>query len=324
LPDDSGVGDGRPELMVISQAFLHQAFFYAGEDEFLAGTLPFVREGVRAGEAVLVLTSDDKARLLEAELADDAGRVEFADMSRVGRNPARLLPLWRKFVDDHTAEGRPVRGIGEPAWHGRTAAELTECVRHESLLNLAFADTPAWRLLCPYDAQGLDDRVLREAELTHPRIADDGGHHVSEAFDPEAAEHPFDGALPDPPARADELRFTSDRIRTVRGFVSTLARDAHLDPNRTADLAVAVNELATNSVRHAGGEGVVRAWRDGPELLCEVEDTGRIEDPFAGRVEPTLDRHDGRGLWLVNQVCDLVQIRSLAGKTAVRVHMRLS
>lgn len=304
-----------------SQVFLHEAFFYVGEDEFLAGTVPFIRDGVRAGEAVLVLTSDDKARLLEVELADDSAGVEFADMSRVGLNPARLIPVWRKFVDDNAADGRAARGVGEPAWDGRTAAELAECGRHESLLNLAFAGAPAWRLLCPYDAQRLDDEVLREAEITHPQIAANGGHHESEAYDPEAAENPFEGALPEPPARADELRFTSDRIGAVRSFISAAASNAGLDPGRRDDLAVAVNELATNSIRHAGGEGVVRAWREGPELLCEVQDTGRIEDPLAGRVRPTLDRHDGRGLWLVNQVCDLVQIRSLAGRTAVRVHM---
>jgi hypothetical protein len=32
----------------------------------------------------------------------------------------------------------------------------------------------------------------------------------------------------------------------------------------------------------------------------------------------------GRGLWIANQLCDLVQIRSSAAGTVVRMQMRLS
>jgi anti-sigma regulatory factor (Ser/Thr protein kinase) len=86
---------------------------------------------------------------------------------------------------------------------------------------------------------------------------------------------------------------------------------------------LAVNELASNSIRHAGGEGRIRCWREPDRIVCEVRDSGRIEDPLAGRGLPSDDLACGRGLWLVNQLCDLVQLRSLASGVAVRLHMRL-
>ena len=305
-------------------AFRHEAFFYAGEDEFLAGTLQFTRDALAADEPVLVAVREDKIRMLRSELGRDSERVEFVDMAEVGENPARLIPVWREFVDRHAGRGSMVRGIGEPAWPGRTDAELAECRRHESLLNVAFAGAPAWWLLCPYDAEGLGEEILMEAKLTHPQIAEHGTVHDSPAYDPQAAERPFEGALPESPDGAKELRFTGDRVAAVRHFVSAFADHAGLASDRVADLALAVNELATNSTRHADGNGIVRVWRENGTLLCEVEDAGRIEDPLAGRQRPAPDPGDGRGLWFVNQVCDLVQIRSLAGRTAVRLHIRLA
>src|SRR5436190_16073394 len=141
------------------EPFRHEAFLYAGEDEFLGGTLPFIREGVENDEPVLVVVSADKIELLRGALSlnGDGRKVLFADMEEVGRNPGRIIPAWRDFVEDRPDSSRPIRGIGEPIHPGRTATELVECHRHESLLNLAFADTPGFWLMCPYDTSALDE-----------------------------------------------------------------------------------------------------------------------------------------------------------------------
>ena len=88
------------------------------------------------------MVGTEKIAALRDELGDRATEVRFADMLDVGANPARIIPAWRAFVDEHGGEGRPVRGIGEPIWAGRSADEMTECERHEALLNLAFVDAP--------------------------------------------------------------------------------------------------------------------------------------------------------------------------------------
>jgi anti-sigma regulatory factor (Ser/Thr protein kinase) len=90
--------------------------------------------------------------------------------------------------------------------------------------------------------------------------------------------------------------------------------------SRVEDLTMAVNELAANSIDHGGGGGVLRWWIEPGALLCEVQDAGRIADPLVGRRTPRLDQPRGRGVWMVHQLCDLVQIRSSAAGTVVRVH----
>ena len=86
---------------------------------------------------------------------------------------------------------------------------------------------------------------------------------------------------------------------------------------------LAVDELATNSLRYVGG-ATVRSWVDDGTLLFEVEDTGHIADPLAGRELPHARALGGRGLYLVNQLCDLVQLRSSPGRSVVRLHVYLS
>src|SRR6185312_7318069 len=115
----------------------HEAFFYADPDGFLAGTVPFVREGLEAGEAVLAALPRRNRELLRGELGFDAGRVRFAAMEELGRNPARIISGWHDFLAADRGPGRGVRGIGEPLWEDRSAAEVEECRRHEALLNVA-------------------------------------------------------------------------------------------------------------------------------------------------------------------------------------------
>jgi anti-sigma regulatory factor (Ser/Thr protein kinase) len=123
---------------------------------------------------------------------------------------------------------------------------------------------------------------------------------------------------------AVEMRFGARELGSVRRLVSSYAEGCSLGEARMRNLVLAVNELATNSVRHGGGTGTLRMWREVDALVCEVEDAGHIADPLAGRVPPTPDQPSGRGLWVVNRLADLVEMRSGPNGTVVRVHMRLS
>ncbi|HEX2086000.1 MAG TPA: sensor histidine kinase [Solirubrobacteraceae bacterium] len=302
--------------------FRHEALFYAGTDDFVAQAVPFIRGGVAAGEPVLVAVGADRIARLREELDGDAEHVRFADMAELGANPGRIIPAWRDFVgDDDTA--RPVRGIGEPIWPGRDGAELAECHRHEALLNLAFAGTPAFWLVCPYDTEALADDVLAEAQRTHPLLVEGGAQRPSEGYAGlDAIAAPFADPLPDPPHPVEEVPFGEQDLGAVRAIVAGAARDAGLPRTRAEEAVVAVHELASNSVRHGGGRGVLRAWQQDGALVCEVRDRGRIEDPLVGRRRPEPRDDGGYGVWLVNQLCDLVQVRSFADRGVVRVHVR--
>jgi anti-sigma regulatory factor (Ser/Thr protein kinase) len=303
-------------------SFSHEALLYAGESSFLAGTVPFIREGLAAEEPVMVAVSAARIDALRDTLADDADGVRFVDMAVLGSNPARIIPGWREFLTERP-NGRAIRGIGEPIWAGRSAAELVECQRHESLLNLAFAGTPAFRLLCPYDTDALEPEVVHEALCSHPVVTD--GPVLRESGDYrglDAIAAPFGAPLPEPPSRPWRLPFHAQTLAPLRELVLRRAADAGLEPSRAQDLVLAVNEIAANSVRHGGGEGLVRMWVEDDALVCEIADGGHIGGPLVGRVRPVPGQSGGWGMWLVNQLCELVQVRTLGDGSVVRLHVR--
>jgi anti-sigma regulatory factor (Ser/Thr protein kinase) len=307
------------------EEFQHEALLYAGIDEFLGATVPFVAEGVAAGEPVLVAVPEPRLSALRDAVGDVGRHVAFADMARIGANPAHIIPVWRDFLDRHGRGTRPVRGIGEPIWAARGPDELVECQRHEALLNVAFADSGGWRLLCPYDTTALDPAVVDEARRSHPILSHAGTRQANDRCrDLDAMGRPFDAPLPPPPATAGRVEFVAITLPSVRRFVVRLAAGAGLLPPRLDDLTLSVHEMAANSVRHGGGSGVVRGWADDERVVFEVADRGHVVDPLAGRTKPDLDGVHGRGLWMAHQLCDLVQLRTFAEGTVVRLHMRVN
>lgn len=298
------------------EQFSHEALFYRGIEDMVATVGPFVREGVDLGEPVLVAMLPDRTRALREGLGAAAREVTFLDMEEAGRNPARIIPAWRHFLDS-VPDDRTVRGVGEPVWAGRRDVEIDECHLHESLLNVAFDDGPAWRLLCPYDADALSDTVVRDAIRTHPvvwgerRDVQYAGHaHARSAF-----------AEPLPPSQfdADEITFTGADLSGLRGIVLRVGLQSGIGRDAAEDITLAAHELATNSVLHAGGGGSLSAWTQPDAFVVEVRDSGRIENPLVGREQGFALAEGGRGIWMANRLCDLVQIRSTSQGTVVRL-----
>jgi MEDS: MEthanogen/methylotroph, DcmR Sensory domain/Histidine kinase-like ATPase domain len=255
--------------------FRHDALLYSGQQELVRGAASFVRDGLSRGEPVLVTLRPEATDRLRQALDGASRDVHFLDMAQVGRNPARLIPAWRDFVDGYGGDS-PVRGVGEPVWAGRSAAELVECRHHEALLNLAFGDGPPWWLLCPYDVSALPPAVVRDARSTHPGVLADGRH--ARSTDYRAVGEPLSPSrapLPEPPMRLRRLSFSDgSAIASVRQLVRHAAEVAGLGAVQIEELVLAVDEVAANSLRHGGGAGVLRVWADGRSLVCEVSDSG--------------------------------------------------
>ncbi len=271
----------------MSQGFRHEAFFYPDVQGFLDGTLPFVEAGLDRGEPVMVAVDEPKTERLRAALGTRADGVEFVDMGLVGRNPARIIPVWRRFLTEHSGEG-PARGVGEPVWPGRSSQELEECDHHESLLNFAFGDADDFRLLCPYDTRNLSAEVLGAARRNHPWIADDDDGERSGSYEaPGEGALPFAGSLPAPAGEVEQLEFDRQKLSAVRRFVELAAASAGINGTRRSDIVLAASELAANSVVHGGGSGRARVWREPDAFLFEVADHGVIDDALVGRRVPT-------------------------------------
>ena len=300
----------QPEGGVLS----HAAFCYGGQAEYATAIVAFIQAGLAAGEPVLVAVPGVKARVIRDRLDDGPGEVVFTDMTELGRNPARIVPEVRGFADKHP--GQRVRFVGESVWPGRSAAEICEAARHEALTSLAFAHTPI-TILCPYDASGLAGSILAGARRTHqePTASGATGQTWRDNLPPEC-----DGPLDPPPAEAEVFRYNTD-LAAVRRLVAGHARRAGLTGERTIDLVLAVNEIAANTISHTTGSGALQIWHTPEEIVCQLHDQGEITDPLAGRVRHGPDDR-GHGLWLVNQVCDLVELRTGPAGTTVRMHMR--
>jgi anti-sigma regulatory factor (Ser/Thr protein kinase) len=308
-------------MMSRTAQFRHEAFLYADGAEFLRGTTAFIRDAVAADEPILVALDAPKLGSVRSALGASADKVQFADMGTIGHNPARIIPAWRSFVDRHGAGGRPLRGIGEPIWPGRSPEQLVECRHHESLLNLAFADTLGFWLLCPYDTTGLAPTVVDGARWTHPFIDRHGHTDPSDRYPGSGPDGLFDEPLRAPPQDATRYDFDLTDLAGVRHLAAKEAHAAGFGA-RARDVELIVGELTTNSVRHGRGDHTLHIWREAGALLVDVHDDGLVTDPLVGRHEPVGRQLGGRGLWIVNQVVDLLQIRSTPELgTTVRAHI---
>ncbi|WP_267002351.1 sensor histidine kinase [Streptomyces sp. NBC_00354] len=301
-------------------AFVHPALFYQGQEEYLAGVGGFVRAALAADEPVLVAVPGPQLDALRESLDAGTAEVTWTDMTQLGRNPGRILAALQEFVDRHA--GRPARIVGEPIWPGRSEAEMLEATRHEALINTAFAGRQA-TILCPYDVLGLSASVVSDARRTHPTLIEKGEDLLS----PDYADAPSvcadcDHPLPEPDGGAPWLEYAHGELGTVRDHTEAWARRTALSAARRGDLILAVSEAAANSLSHGGGRGSLRLWSTGAGIVADVRDSGRLADPLAGRRRPSLASvNGGRGLWMIHQLCDLVEIRASDSGFTLRLHM---
>jgi anti-sigma regulatory factor (Ser/Thr protein kinase) len=298
----------------------HLALFYGNPDEFVFGTSEFVQAGLASNERVLVAVPGAKIEAMRSRLDGDPEQVEFWDMNQLGRNPGRIIPAVRHWVD--RGGGRRCRFIGEPIWPGRSADEVVEATRHEALINLAFSDS-AVTILCPYDTSGLDRAVLADAERTHPQLIRRGECRSSGRYtDPlelwRARDWPLTAA-----ALTRARHAVGFEPAETREFAASKLREAGLSEDRLQDVVLAVDEAATNALLHGRGDAELLIWREGDQMICEIADQGRLDEPLAGRRRPEPDWPSGRGVWLMNQLCDLVELRPTDGGTVVRLHVAL-
>jgi anti-sigma regulatory factor (Ser/Thr protein kinase) len=299
----------------------HDALFYTDAASYRSGCLDFVRAGLEQDEPVLVAVPQPGLGLLRSALTEaESALVRTADMAQAGRNPGRIIgTVLTAFVREHA--GQRVRIIGEPIWAGRSDDEYPACAEHEALINVALAESPAY-VLCPYDVRRLGREWLTDATRTHPTLAADGERWESPAYtDPVALAAWFDQPPEPAPPQADVLVIgPTTGPSTARRFVHDYAQATGMSEGRLCNLRTAVQELVVNTVVHAGGSGLLMVWTEGRQVVCQVQDGGRITDPLVGR-RPPAPPAVGHGLYTVHQVCDLVRVHRRRDGTLVRIHV---
>ena len=277
-----------------------------------------MEEGISAGEVTVGLLPGGMLGPLSERLGPRAAQIRLEDADTVARNPARILPLVQDLLEGSPS---PVRLVVDLGWDERSVPERAELAHHEALVNLAFADAEI-RMLCAYDEGALGPEVLRCAERTHARIT--SGGQVRESADyrasyarPSVCQKP----LSPPPITVEVLPVGPDLSR-LRHEVGSSPATASLSSSRREDFVLAIGEAATNALEYGAPPRTVRLWRETSHVVGEVTSRGRVEDPLAGRRRPDPRAIRGRGLWIINQLCDLVQLRNVGGASALRLHVR--
>jgi anti-sigma regulatory factor (Ser/Thr protein kinase) len=298
-------------------ALRHDALIYDSDSRFVDVLMPFVADGLAAGEQVCVVTRERNGKLLREAVGCSAEQVEFIDAIDWYRHPARTIAGYHRTIQAAWKAGAPgLRVVGEVEF-GATVADHAAWARYESALNATFADEPVW-IICPYDARRLPAQVVETARRTHTCEVSSGERRHSDRYlDP----GDFVAALPLPAAGTlvVDLELHGARLQVVRALVAVLARHARLSTDRTIDLQIAVGELATNALVHGRPPARFRAWRHETRLTFDITDSGTGPlDPIAGFRPPMPDAVGGVGLWLARQFTDQLEITTTARGTTAR------
>jgi anti-sigma regulatory factor (Ser/Thr protein kinase) len=300
----------------------HRALLYRGIGEFLTLTAREVHGALAAERPVLVALPTEHLTLLKDTLDREGEQVHWVDMTEAGRNPGRILPGVLTAFDDAHADSA-VFMVGEPIWPGRSAPEYDAALAHEALINLAFEDRPV-TVLCPYDVEGLSAEAVRDASRTHPEVVDRRGTRASDSYaEPVDVVAEVSGRLTEPPPHSVVLQVNRvDDLLATRHLLRTQAHLAGLSIERAERFTLAGHEAIANALRHGGGRADIGLWREGDTLVCDVRSPGGFGDLLAGRRAAAPGAESGRGLLLINEICDLVQLSATPSGATVR--MRLS
>jgi anti-sigma regulatory factor (Ser/Thr protein kinase) len=306
----------------------HGAAVVGSRRELLETALPFLEEGLRAGDLVALTCPPETVELLSRELGEKARAVESDPrMSLLGARAPDALTMCRRFLERATASGSGRLRVLSQVDFGSDPADWREGQRFESVYNRLMGDAPV-SAICLYDQRRLAPEVVASAAATHPVLVSGGTWQHNPAFqDPRV----YVPSLPVPRAPVEDADpvFSVDNAPTLAGLRHQLgAVIASLVPDREQqeDLHLAAAEIAANAFRHGTRPVSAKVWADGDLVICVISDRGTsYSDPLSGFVPahgPDLSA-GGMGLWLARKLWDHVDLLPTEQGLSVRLSTRL-
>ena len=309
--------------VVALPGLIHTALTYRTTDELVGVLTPLVGKWLSGSDRVIVSLEPGRLDALRSELGTDAEHVWWSDASRRPPHPARRLRVIHEVVEDerHLGHGH-VRFVGERSFPAGMPELVAEWERFDVVLDDALAGAPL-TVVCTFDLTTAPERALEHVGATHPMLGVDPALPSTE-YRRSADVLDVPSALPPLPPAASHLggRVSPAHARTLVRDVLGGAR-GHVSVMQAADdLTVAVTELVTNAWQ-AGARSIdVWCWRSRGEIGVQVDDDGRgLRAPLAGYRRPAAGAAGGRGLWIVRQLADLVEIAYDGRGTRVRARI---
>jgi anti-sigma regulatory factor (Ser/Thr protein kinase) len=297
----------------------HEAGFYASDAEFAALIVPFVEEGLAAGEPVIIGYGDRKAGLLRSWLSDPSA-VEFIGGENLYATPARAIATYRRLSEFHVAVGAEQVRIAGDVPHPGNGRPFEGWDRYEWAVNSVWQDLPVWGL-CLYDITTAPEAVLDVVERTHPRLVSPSGQRRASPRYQDLLAFECIPAPPDPLEVTTPMVELTDRaVADVRRAVTHIAT-GRLAVSTLTDLVLASSEAASNALLYGKPPITVRIWATKDRVLVRVHDTGPgPADPLAGLVPaPPGTSSPGLGLWVVHQLDIDVALIHAGGGFTVRL-----
>jgi anti-sigma regulatory factor (Ser/Thr protein kinase) len=280
-----------------SEQLRHGAFAYEGDDEYVARSLPFLKEGLEAGEGCIVAHNREGLAVMRDALGRDAERVSFVDVGAVYTRPARAIAAYCGTILRELRDAPSVRAVAD-LQIGPWREEWDEWVAYEAMTNLAYSHLPAW-VVCTYDVNRVPDAVMDVMASTHSEVLDDGWRASEQFEDPRELARRLT-ADPEPLPQLLSIGAGDDLVE-LRERLARALTAAEVPAATALDVLVAATEVAGNAVRHGGGIEQVRVGTAAGRFVCEVVDRGDgFDDPAAGYVVPRAG--SGSGLWIARQL----------------------
>jgi anti-sigma regulatory factor (Ser/Thr protein kinase) len=295
------------------RGFRHNALVYDSQDEYLAVAVPFLTEGVEAGEGAIVAHTKPGLAVMREAVGPAAAEVTFVDVSSAYTRPAQTLAAYHEVYAEQLRKTATLRAVADVQF-GPDPAEWDLWTGYEAVFNHSFAHLPAW-VLCSYNANGTPDQIIEGVWQTHPEVVD--GDTWTRSGDYEDPEDLLRRLTPAPTPLGDlrPIAFGRDleefRERLARELVAEGVSEA-----KALDMLLAATEVAANAIEHGGGVEAVRVGRAQGRFVCEIVDRGiGFDDPTAGYLAPR--EGIGTGLWVARQLTWQIEFfRSESGFTA--------
>lgn len=285
--------------------FVHEAALYGSDAELLDAAVPFLADGVAAGDT-LVFSGSARAADLVCSALPEPDRVTF--LKDGYQRPAAIVQTLLDLFTERRHRSLPgrVRMAGE-VFAADAPGAWEPWAHYEAVINDLYREF-AVTGRCLYDTRTTSPDVLLDVERTHPLLVTAGTRHVNDRYaDPVTFLGERPAPVPDPLELAEPVvRLTAPLPAVARLAVTRAAIGTLLDDDAVQGLVFGVSEVVTNALIHGRAPVELRIWVAPRRVVATVHDSGPgPTDPRAGLVR-TGPEDVGLGLWSTHLLCQQV------------------